>query len=129
MQPLPSDDYAPPSQDQELTIRVPFIHETSISTNPPKIGNCYAYWYNSEGDPRILIGPDYKFFTGLNIFIYFFSFIVLIAAGIKGRILSLVGGIILLIIQSGVYFWTAFKNPGLPSRAASRIKYQLHQGD
>lgn len=28
---------------------------------PKKLGNCYCFWYNNLGQPRIVIGPDWVF--------------------------------------------------------------------
>ena len=28
---------------------------------PRKLGNMYCFWYNAQGNPRIVIGPDWKF--------------------------------------------------------------------
>ena len=124
MQPLPSSEPG----DDHLVVRVPYINETKIETNPKKIGNCYAYWYTVNGDPRILIGPDYKFYIALNVFILCFSLVVLIAAAIKGRTLAIILEGVMLMIQSTVYALAAFKNPGLPSWAVSRMRYQILQG-
>ena len=49
-----------PKNEEEITNDL--LYRNNIDNiNPIYIGRCRAYFYNSEGDPKITIGPDCKY--------------------------------------------------------------------
>lgn len=46
----------------------------STSVHKPNIGNCYAFWYDKKTlIPKIVFGPDWPFYVGLNTFLLGFQ--------------------------------------------------------
>ncbi len=50
-----NDFYANPNKIN-TKIKTP-VKNINISYKYKKIGNTFAFWYNKEGDPKIVIGP------------------------------------------------------------------------
>ncbi len=96
----------------------------ALQRNPRKLGRAFTCCYNSDGDPRIVLGPNFGFFICLNLTIWGISLGVFSFAGIKELYLLMTIGIIFLLLQTGIYTGLALSNPGIPSRKYTRLRLQ-----
>ena len=94
---------------------------------PCKLGKLYCFWYSAQGNPRIVIGPDFKF--------------SLVELGLVNGIMSLViknaissesvkvyqAGFVILLLHNLSFLATICMNQGLPPRnPASHSKSYLN---
>lgn len=102
---------------------------------PRRLGNTWAFFYKN-GEPRVIIGPHCKivsliifylgpfyiclsaFITG-SCFIYFYFLWDMLNEYVKYF------GLLIYFIQFSSYTYTAFANPGIPSKSMSSSNRQL----
>ena len=81
-----------------------------------KYGNYKILTYDKNGDPYLVLGPDYRYFYGLLIFnILFLLFIFYIFICFCSFKIKLIG-FTLCFIQIFCFVFCALKNPGLPKK-------------
>jgi hypothetical protein len=103
-------------EKDEIINKEDFSILTMINKSPRRIGNTYAFYYNSEGDPLIVIGPHWPFFVCLTSLICFIGYIFFYFLWEYLDPSVLVLGFIIFSIQLGSYSYTFLRNPGLPKK-------------
>lgn len=97
MNPLELED-SPPLRNYDETTTQKLPSETQLRKNPRRLGRTYAFCYNRDGEPRIVIGPNYCFFICLNAVIWIFALSLLIVAATKGFYLFFALGLVILLL-------------------------------
>jgi hypothetical protein len=95
---------------------------------PRKIGNLYAFFYNRQNEPLIVIGPHWPFFVCLSTtitfvtIIFFYSLWDYLNSGLK------LMGMFFYITQLVSYSFTFLKNPGLPRKKRQAMPKKIADG-
>jgi hypothetical protein len=84
--------------------------------HPKLIGNTRCYWYNSEGIPRITIGPTWGFTIPILVMItvMLYCYITGLLALQKTEIIYKLGAVVLIISNMGCFLYTLLANQGIP---------------
>jgi hypothetical protein len=84
---------------------------------PRRIGNTWAFLYNKDNEPLIVIGPHWPFYICLTSTISLISFLFFTAMQLSLFVRIL--GIISFLVQFLSYTYTFLINPGLPKKSVS----------
>ena len=83
---------------------------------PFKLGNLYCFWYNKQGNPRIVIGPDWKFSVLEMILVNGIVGSILHAALAASSMTLFWVGFGILAYHDLAFLMTIMWNQGLPAR-------------
>ena len=117
------DPFQSKTLESDLSIENTGIAEVDLSfeKTPLWLGNCVALFYYRE-NPLIVIGPDWKYYLGTNIFTITLSFVFLRYIISSITYIGTIIGFIVLLIQVFSYMMTALMNPGIPDRNLTKNK-------
>lgn len=127
--PLDYVDLSDP-RDTEGSVEVDNTPKDNFIFNRPRnkfinrIGNTYAFWFDKNDEPRIVIGPHWPFYICLSSIITLISYSLLYLALADGNFYLKLLGWIIYLFQISSYTYTFLINPGLPNKEMSISNYE-----
>lgn len=77
---------------------------------PRRLGRMYAFWYNGNNEPRIVVGPDFWFSALEMAMANVIVGLILSSAARQGLLPLFYGGLAILLIHNGAFLTTVLRN-------------------